>query len=36
MARTVSGPSQATVHFARKIPQELYYDVLLREKHSNF
>jgi hypothetical protein len=28
MARTVSGPSQATVHLARKTPQELYYDYL--------
>ena len=26
MARTVSGPSQATVHLARKTPQELYYE----------
>ncbi len=24
MARTVSGPSQATVHLARETPQELY------------
>jgi hypothetical protein len=28
MARTVSGPSQATVHLARKTPQELYYECL--------
>jgi hypothetical protein len=28
MARTVSGPSQATVHLARRIPQELYYECL--------
>jgi hypothetical protein len=26
MARTVSGPSRATVHLARKTPQELYYE----------
>jgi hypothetical protein len=26
MARTVSGPSQATVHLARKTSQELYYE----------
>jgi hypothetical protein len=26
MARTVSRPSQATVHLARKTPQELYYE----------
>ncbi len=26
MARTVSGPSQATVHLARKTLQELYYE----------
>jgi hypothetical protein len=28
MARTVSGPSQATVHSARKTPQDLYYECL--------
>ncbi len=28
MARTVSSPSQATVHLARKAPQELYYECL--------
>ncbi len=28
MARTVSGPSQATVHPARKTPQDLYYECL--------
>ncbi len=28
MARTASGPSQATVHLARKTPQELYYECL--------
>jgi hypothetical protein len=28
VARTVSGPSQATVHLARKTPQELYYEYL--------
>jgi hypothetical protein len=28
MARTVSGPSQATVHLADKIPQDLYYECL--------
>jgi hypothetical protein len=28
MARTVSGPSQATVHLARKTPQDLYYECL--------
>jgi hypothetical protein len=28
MARTVSGPSQATVHLARKSPQNLYYECL--------
>ena len=28
MARTVSGLSQATVHLARKTPQELYYECL--------
>ncbi len=28
MARTVSGPSQATVHLARKTPKELYYECL--------
>jgi hypothetical protein len=28
MARAVSGPSQATVHLARKTPQELYYECL--------
>ncbi len=28
MARTVSGPSQATVHLARRTPQELYYECL--------
>ncbi len=28
MARTVSGPSQATVYLARKTPQELYYECL--------
>jgi hypothetical protein len=26
MARTVSSPSQATVHLARKTPQDLYYE----------
>ncbi len=28
MAGTVSGQSQATVHLARKTPQELYYECL--------
>jgi hypothetical protein len=28
MARTVSAPSQATVHLARRTPQELYYECL--------
>ncbi len=28
MARTVSGPSQATIHLARKTPQQLYYECL--------
>ncbi len=28
MARNVLGPSQATVHLARKTPQELYYECL--------
>jgi hypothetical protein len=28
MARTVSGLSKATVHLARKTPQELYYECL--------
>jgi hypothetical protein len=28
MARTVSGPSQATVHLAKKTAQELYYECL--------
>ncbi len=28
MARTVSGPSQATVHPARKALQDLYYECL--------
>jgi hypothetical protein len=28
MARTVSGPSQATVHLADKTPQDLYYECL--------
>ncbi len=28
MARTVSGPSQATVHLARKTPQEIYNEGL--------
>jgi hypothetical protein len=28
MARTVSGPSRATVHLERKTPQELYYECL--------
>jgi hypothetical protein len=28
MARTVSGPSQATVHLARRTPQESYYECL--------
>ncbi len=26
MARTISGPSQATLQLARKTPQELYYE----------
>jgi hypothetical protein len=28
MARTVSGPSQATVNLADKTPRDLYYDCL--------
>ncbi len=28
MRRTVSGPSQATVHLADKTPQDLYYECL--------
>jgi hypothetical protein len=28
MARTVSGPRQATVHLAEKTPQGLYYECL--------
>ena len=28
MARTVSGPSQATIHLADKTPQDLYYECL--------
>ncbi len=28
MARTVSGPSQATVHLADKTPRDLYYECL--------
>ncbi len=28
MARTVSGPSQATVHLADKTPHDLYYECL--------
>jgi hypothetical protein len=28
MARTVSGPSKATVHLARKTPQDLHYECL--------
>jgi hypothetical protein len=28
MARTVAAPSKATVHLAKKIPQELYYECL--------
>jgi hypothetical protein len=28
MARTVSAPSQATVHLAKRTPQELYYECL--------
>jgi hypothetical protein len=28
MARTVSAPSQATVHLAKRTPQDLYYDCL--------
>ncbi len=28
MARTVSGPSQASVHLAKKTPQEFYYECL--------
>ncbi len=28
MARTVSAPSQATIHLAKRTPQELYYECL--------
>ena len=28
MANTVSGPSQATVHLAKMIPRDLYYECL--------
>jgi hypothetical protein len=28
LANTVSAPSQATVHLAKRIPQDLYYECL--------
>ena len=35
MARTVTAPSQATVHLAKRTPQEII-NVLMREKHIEF
>jgi hypothetical protein len=35
MARSVSCPSQATVHLAKRTPQEII-NVLMREKHIEF
>jgi hypothetical protein len=34
--RTVSGPSQATVHFANKTPRDLYYECLDEEEAQQF
>jgi hypothetical protein len=36
MTRTVPGPSQATIHLARKTPQELYYECLDEEEAWQF
>ncbi len=36
MARTVSAPSQSTVHLADKTPQDLYYECLDEEEARQF
>ncbi len=37
MAKTVSAPSEASVHLAQRTPQDSYImNVLMREKHSDF
>jgi hypothetical protein len=36
MARTVSGPSQASVHLAKRTPQDLYYECFDEEEAWQF
>jgi hypothetical protein len=36
LAITVSAPSQAMVHLAKMIPQDLFMNVLMGEMHGNF